>query len=295
MPGLFHLRDTRVWHQLRQNIGEERRIDDVLLAGDPQRRDVEGAQRVGRPRHRLVQPPPQGHLVDAAQRIDLLIEEVCSRLLACEPFAARDVNVFRLVGAGRRCRRAFPSGQLIRIGEQRWGTRDRPGGAGKHQRAHAIRLRKRILERGPTAHGLRHDAHVPRADMIDERREVARVVGWIRAARRRARGRKAAMREGYAGVAAAKMRHLLPPAQMIAAKAVREEEEGAASLDLIVEATVGPVEITALHEIVLMSTRQKSGYLRMRPAQMSRCWQSCKNGGGPAVVPPSPLNISAGL
>ena len=247
MSRALNLRDTRVQHQFRQDVGEERRIDDIVLAGDPQRGDVEGAQRVGRPRHRLMQPSAQGHLVDAAQRIDLLVEEVCSRLLACEPLAARDVDVIRLVGAGRRCRLAFPRRQLIRVGEQGRGTRDRPGRAGEHQRAHAIRLRKRILERGPAAHGLRDDAHVARADMIDERREVARIVGGIRAARRRARRRKAAMREGHAGVAIAEVRHLLPPAQVIAAKAVREEEEGAAAVQLVVEAAAGPIEKTALH------------------------------------------------
>ena len=82
--------------------------------------------------------------------------------------------------------------------------------------------------------------------MIDERREIARIVGGIGTARRRARRRKAAMREGHAGVAVAEVRHLLPPAQVIAAKAVREEEEGTAAVDLVIEAAIGTVEIAAL-------------------------------------------------
>ena len=55
------------------------------------------------------------------------------------------------------------------------------------------------------------------------------------------------MREGHAGVAIAEVRHLLPPAQVIAAKAVREEEEGAGAVDLVIEAAAGPVEVAALH------------------------------------------------
>jgi GH43 family beta-xylosidase len=94
---------------------------------------------------------------------------------------------------------------------------------------------------------LRHDAHIARAEMIDERREIASVLDGIRAARRRARWRKAAMREGHARISAAEVRYLLPPAQVIAAKAVREEEEGAAAVHFVIETAARPLEVAALH------------------------------------------------
>ena len=74
---------------------------------------------VGRPRQRRHQPSAQRHLVDAAQRIDLLIEEVCSRLLARHALAARDVDVVRLLGGAAAAALRSQRGHLIRIGEQR--------------------------------------------------------------------------------------------------------------------------------------------------------------------------------
>src|SRR5436190_74984 len=107
------------------------------------------------------------------------------------------------------------------------------------------------LERSPAAHRLRHETHFAAAEMIDERAEIARIVVRVRTAGRRTRGRKAAVREGHAGVAAAEMRHLLPPAQMIAAKPVREHQQRTLAGYFIVEPAIGPVEIAAFHRTVL--------------------------------------------
>jgi hypothetical protein len=55
------------------------------------------------------------------------------------------------------------------------------------------------------------------------------------------------MREGHAGVAVAEMRHLLPPAQMIAAEPVREHQQRTFAGRFVIEPAIGPVEIAAFH------------------------------------------------
>jgi hypothetical protein len=102
---------------------------------------------------------------------------------------------------------------------------------------------------------LRHNAHVTRADMIEQRRKIARIVRRIGTPRRRARGRKAAVREGQAGIAATEMRHLLPPTQMIAPEPMREYEKWPRTVHFVIETAVGPVDVTALHEMILKNAR----------------------------------------
>src|SRR4051794_35333991 len=100
--------------------------------------------------------------------------------------------------------------------------------------------------------------YISRADVHDQRREVIGIIGGIGTARRRARWCKAAMREGHAGIAAAEVRHLLPPAQMVAAKPVREHEHGPSTVYFVIEAAVRTVDVTALHRMVLRKERMCS-------------------------------------
>src|SRR5205807_2481336 len=65
----------------------------------------------------------------------------------------------------------------------------------------------------------------------------------------RARGREAPVRERHAGVARRKVRHLLPPAQMIAAEPVRENQKWPAAAHLIIKPAVGTLEKVALHPL----------------------------------------------
>ncbi len=60
--------------------------------------------------------------------------------------------------------------------------------------------------------------------MVDQSGEVARIVSWIGPAGDGRGGREAAMGEGHARVVRREMRDLLPPAEMIAAQAMREQK-----------------------------------------------------------------------
>src|SRR5688572_4542903 len=108
-------------------------------------------------------------------------------------------------------------------------------------------MRKRIVEGAPAAHRLGDDPDIARAEVIDQRGEIARIVGRIGPTRRRSRWRKAAVGKRHAGVAIAEMRHLLPPAQVIAAEPVGKDQKRAGAADLVVKAAAGAVEIAALH------------------------------------------------
>src|SRR4051794_5587474 len=55
------------------------------------------------------------------------------------------------------------------------------------------------------------------------------------------------MREGDAGIPLAEMRHLLPPAQMIATEPVCEHEQRPAASNFIIETAAGPIQIAAFH------------------------------------------------
>src|SRR5436190_4695810 len=76
--------------------------------------------------------------------------------------------------------------------------------------------------------------------MVDQRRQIISVVGGVGAAGNCSGRRKPAMSECYACVARREMRHLLPPRQLVAAEPVREDDRGALSGHLVVQATTGP-------------------------------------------------------
>ena len=94
---------------------------------------------------------------------------------------------------------------------------------------------ERIFQHRPPAHRLRDEANVGKPQVIDQGGEVAGIVGGIDATRDRVGRREAAMGESHAGVAGREVRHLLPPAQVIAAQPVREDERRAAARDFVVE------------------------------------------------------------
>ncbi len=71
--------------------------------------------------------------------------------------------------------------------------------------------------------------------MIDQGGEVAGIVGGIDTVGDRIGRREAAMGEGDAGVVGREVRHLLPPAQMVAAEPVREQQGRPAAGDFVVE------------------------------------------------------------
>jgi hypothetical protein len=193
------------------------------------------------------EPLAQLQLVDPGERIDLLIEKVRRRLLARHALAGRHVDVVGLHRGRGGGGRLLPARHLRGIAEQGRGARDRARRRGKHERPHARRIRQREVECAPTAHRLCHDAHVAWAEVVDERRNVARIVDGIGAVGERARRRKAAMRERHAGVAVAEVRHLLPPAQVVATESVREHQHRARACNLVVDATSGTIEIAASH------------------------------------------------
>ena len=83
--------------------------------------------------------------------------------------------------------------------------------------------------------------------MIDQCGEIAGIIGGIGTVGERARRRKAAMGKYHAGVAVAEVRNLLPPAQMIAAEAVREYQHGSGAGDLVIHAAIGTLEMAARH------------------------------------------------
>ena len=76
------------------------------------------------------------------------------------------------------------------------------------------------------------------------------------------------MREGHAGVAVSEVRHLLPPAQVIAAEAVREDEHRAATFDFVIETAIAPVEVTSFHGMVLRGEQARGGYSAARRANV---------------------------
>lgn len=111
--------------------------------------------------------------------------------------------------------------------------------------AHALGPRQRVLEAGPAAHRLRHQTDVAEPEMLDQRREVAGVVGRVGPARDFARRGETAVGEGHAGMAGGEMRYLLPPAEMIAAEPVGEDDRRPFAGHLVVQAAAGAIEPAA--------------------------------------------------
>ena len=63
-------------------------------------------------------------------------------------------------------------------------TVERAGRRAQHQRLHLCRMGDRVFQHRPAAHRLADQAHVGKLQMIDQRREIAGIVGGIGAARR---------------------------------------------------------------------------------------------------------------
>jgi hypothetical protein len=85
-------------------------------------------------------------------------------------------------------------------------------------------MSERERQARPAAHRLRDERRALDAEMVEQR---AQVIGERRAAGPAGdvgRHAEAAMVERHAGEALAEVRHLLPPRQMVAADAVREDE-----------------------------------------------------------------------
>ena len=167
------------------------------------------------------------------------------RLLARHALAGRDMDVVRLHGRWTLRPRAPSAGSCAGSSNSDGARSIVPAVEASTSACTRAGCARAKLERGPAAHRLRHDADVGRAEVIGERREIARVVVRVGTAGRRARRREAAMREGHAGVAVAEVRHLLPPAQVIAAEPMREDQEWTRAGGLVIEATVGAVEKAA--------------------------------------------------
>ena len=112
----------------------------------------------------------------------------------------------------------------------------------QHQRLHLCRMGDCVVQHGPAAHRLADQPHVGEFQMIDQGGKIVRIIGGIGAARHGIRRREAAMGEAHAGVARREMRDLLPPAQVIAAQAVGEQQGRAAARYFVVEIAERPLQ-----------------------------------------------------
>ena len=142
----------------------------------------------------------------------------------------------------RSCGARDPPVEARGIAQQGRAPGDGAGGRGENEGAHALRPRQRVLQAAPAAHRLGHQSDLAEPEMVDQRRQISRIVGRIRPAGNFARRRKAAVGEGHAGTAAGEVRHLLPPAQVIAAEPVREHDRRPSAGDLVEEAAPRPVD-----------------------------------------------------
>src|SRR5262245_3205145 len=83
-----------------------------------------------------------------------------------------------------------------------------------------------VLDAGPSAHRLRHQAHVWKLQVLDQRPEIGCEVSRIGHADLAAR-RIAAMSERHASVSIGEVGDLLPPGQMIATEPMGEDDRWA--------------------------------------------------------------------
>ena len=121
-------------------------------------------------------------------------------------------------------------------------TVERAGGRAQHQRLDLRRMGDGVVQHGPAAHRLADEAHVGELQMIDQRGEIAGIVGGIGPAGDGIRRREAAMGEGHAGVVWCEVRDLLPPAQVIAAQPMGEQQGGSAARHFVVEIAERPLQ-----------------------------------------------------
>ncbi len=101
---------------------------------------------------------------------------------------------------------------------------------------------ERVFEHRPAAHRLADQPYVGEAQVIDQGGEIAGIVCGIGAARDRVGWREAAMGEGDARIVGSKMGDLLPPAHLVAAEPVGEEQGRAAAGHLVVEVAEGSLQ-----------------------------------------------------
>src|SRR5262245_29134116 len=123
----------------------------------------------------------------------------------------------------------------LRVGERADGRRHDEG-------PDPLRRAQGVAEARPAAHRLRYQAHLAKSEMVDQGRQIVDEGQRTRTARLVARLPEAAMREGDAGVAGGEVRHLLPPGEVVAAHAVREDERGALAAHLVVQIAAGSSE-----------------------------------------------------
>ena len=182
-------------------------------------------------------------LVEAGIRlIDVAIEQMQGRLLAGHARAAGDVDVLPPELTARLFAQLTPILKALApgLGLIEAGRIDASRGGGKHKGAQFSFALHGILEGRPTAHGLGDDCHLGKAKMIDEGGEVLGVVAGVGPTGNRRRWGEAAVGKGHAGIARGKVRDLLPPGGVIAAKAVRKHDRATLAGDFPIKATARP-------------------------------------------------------
>ena len=222
---------------------QEGREDHVLAAGDQQRRHAEILR--GRPAVRRGAAQAGAHLflVEGARHlVDAAIEKVQRRKALGRARAHGGMDALghscRDLGFGILQPGVVP-GAARRIAAA---AVERARGRAQHQRLDLRRMGQSVFQHRPAAHRLADQAHVGQFQMIDQGGEVARVVGGIGSAGDRIRRREAAMGEGDAGVVRREMRDLLPPAQVIAAQPVGEQQGRAAARHFVIEIAERPLQ-----------------------------------------------------
>jgi hypothetical protein len=148
---------------------------------------------------------------------------------------------------------------------------ERAGGGRQHQLPHPAGPHQRILHPGPPTHGLAHQVDLAEAEMVHQRRQVVGVFVRVRPAFRCRGGEEAAMGKADAAMARGEMRDLLPPGQVAAAEAMREDQGWTAARDLEGDAAIRAVQHMALS--------QRGGEIHAAgpPAQQpSRLWPNAE-------------------
>ncbi len=109
-----------------------------------------------------------------------------------------------------------------------------------------------IVQHGPAAHRLADKTHVGKFQVIDQGAEVAGIVGGIGAAGDGVGRREAAMGEGHASVSRREVCDLLPPAEMIAAQPMGEQQRRPVAGDFVVQVAERPFQFAggALHAVL---------------------------------------------
>ncbi len=219
------------------------------------------------------------------------------RLLARHALARRNVDVVVLIGGGRRRSVMLPRRQLVRTGKQRRRTLDR---AGRRRPAPARFTRAGLASAYSSAPQPPIDCATRRtslrAEMIDQRRKIAAVLGRIgpaRQARSTAQSRDARRSRRCSGRGSA------APAATSSSDCRRARVRKPASgrcrwLHSRCGIRAGRGSRVALRRPEGKGERE--GEWQYSDAVMADVEMADpENGGGPAVLPPSPLNISAGL